>query len=66
MNIKLILIALLIIIGCGFLIIKVNNEGNNMAEASNSNKKVLVVYFSRIGEQYSVGNITEALLLLLK
>ena len=30
-----------------------------MAEASNSNKKVLVAYFSRTGEQYSVGNITE-------
>ena len=59
MNIKLILIALLIIVGCGFVIIKVNNGGNNMAEASNSNKKVLVAYFSRTGEQYSVGNITE-------
>ena len=30
-----------------------------MAEASNLNKKVLVAYFSRTGEQYSVGNITE-------
>lgn len=59
MNIKLILIALLIIVGCGVLIIKVNNGGNNMAEASNSNKKNLVAYFSRVGEQYGVGNITE-------
>lgn len=29
-----------------------------MAE-DNTNKKVLVAYFSRIGEQYSVGNISE-------
>lgn len=59
MNIKLILIALLIIAVCGFLTIKVNNGGNNMAEASNLNKKVLVAYFSRTGEQYSVGSIIE-------
>jgi len=28
-------------------------------EANMSNKKILVVYFSKTGEQYSVGNITE-------
>ena len=59
MNIKLILIAVLIIALGGFFLSKTNNGGKTMAEASNSNKKVLVAYFSRIGEQYSVGNIKE-------
>ena len=55
MNIKLILIAILIVVASGFFIFK-NNGGKTMADA---NKKVLVAYFSRTGEQYSVGNITE-------
>ena len=61
MKIKLILIAIIIIAG-GLFLFKTNNGGNNMAseaQASNQNKKVLVAYFSRTGEQYSVGNITE-------
>ncbi len=59
MNIKLILIVLLVVILGGFFLLK-NNGGNNMAEAGvNDNHKVLVAYFSRTGEQYSVGNITE-------
>ena len=58
MNIKLVLIAVLIIALSGFFLFKTNNGGKTMAEV-NDNKKVLVAYFSRTGEQYSVGNITE-------
>ena len=58
MNIKLVLIAVLIIALSGFFLFKTNNGGKTMAEI-NDNKKVLVAYFSRTGEQYSVGNITE-------
>ena len=58
MNIKLILIGLLIVVFGGFFLFKNNNGGKTMAEV-NDNKKVLVAYFSRVGEQYSVGNITE-------
>lgn len=57
MNIKLILIVVLIIALGGFFLFKNNNGGKTMAEVSNH--KVLVAYFSRTGEQYSVGNITE-------
>ena len=58
MNIKLILIGLLIVVFGGFFLFKNNNGGKTMAGV-NDNKKVLVAYFSRTGEQYSVGNITE-------
>ena len=58
MNIKLILIGLLIVVLVGFFLFKNNNGGKTMAGV-NDNKKVLVAYFSRTGEQYSVGNITE-------
>ena len=58
MNIKLILIGLLIVVFGGFFLFKNNNGGKTMAWV-NDNKKVLVAYFSRVGEQYSVGNITE-------
>ena len=58
MNIKLILIGLLIVVFGGFFLFKNNNGGKTMAGV-NDNKKVLVAYFSRVGEQYSVGNITE-------
>lgn len=58
MNIKLILIGLLIVVLGGFFLFKNNNGGKTMAGV-NDNKKVLVAYFSRVGEQYSVGNITE-------
>ncbi len=58
MNIKLILIGLLIVVLGGFFLFKNNNGGKTMAGV-NDNKKVLVAYFSRTGEQYSVGNITE-------
>ena len=57
MNIKIILITVLILITVGFALFK-NNGGKTMAGV-NDNKKVLVAYFSRTGEQYSVGNITE-------
>lgn len=43
------LFAVVIFTGC-----KLKSEGNNM-----ESHKVLVAYFSRTGEQYSVGNITE-------
>ena len=58
MNIKLILIGLLIVVFGGFFLFENNNGGKTMAGV-NDNKKVLVAYFSRTGEQYSVGNITE-------
>ena len=57
MNIKIILITVLILITVGFVLFK-NNGGKTMAEV-NDNHKILVAYFSRTGEQYSVGNITE-------
>ena len=43
------LFAVVIFTGC-----KLKSEGNNM-----ESNKVLVAYFSRTGEQYSVGNIAE-------
>ncbi len=57
MNIKIIIIATLILITVGFVMFK-NNGGKTMADVG-TNKKVLVAYFSRTGEQYSVGNIEE-------
>ncbi len=59
MNIKLILIGLLIGVLGGFFLFKINNNGGKTMAGVNDNKKVLVAYFSRTGEQYSVGNITE-------
>lgn len=56
MNLKVILTALLIFALSGILLL--NNGGKTMAE-TNTKHKVLVAYFSRTGEQYSVGNITE-------
>ena len=53
---KIILIVVLIIFLGGFYILK-NNGGNKIM--ANTNKKVLVAYFSRTGEQYFVGSITE-------
>ena len=58
MNIKLILIGLLIVVLGGFFLFK-NNKGGKTMAGVNDNKKVLVAYFSCVGEQYSVGNITE-------
>ena len=58
MNIKFGLIVLFIVLITGFFLLRSNSGGSNMAEA-NTNHKVLVAYFSRTGEQYSVGNITE-------
>ena len=57
MNIKIIIITILILITGGFVLFK-NNGGKTMAGV-NDNHKVLVAYFSRTGEQYSVGNIEE-------
>ena len=65
MNLKPILIVIGIIVVAGFLIF-LNNGCTTMAGVNNminneenQNQKVLVAYFSRTGEQYSVGNITE-------
>ena len=58
MNIKIILTTVLIIFASGFVLFRNNNGGKTMAEANNKHK-VLVAYFSRTGEQYSVGNISE-------
>lgn len=52
MNIKVflpLLILIFVLTGC-----TLKSEGNNM-----TNHKVLVAYFSRAGEQYNVGNVTE-------
>ena len=64
MKLKMIVTVLLIIcVGAVFLLKSNNNGGNVMAAESttkaNNKKKILVAYFSRTGEQYSVGNIKE-------
>lgn len=59
MKVKITIISILIILFAGtFFLLKTKNGGNNMAQAADG-KKVLVAYFSRTGEQYGVGNITE-------
>ncbi len=58
MKIELILIVVLIIVAGGFIFFNANNGGKTMAGV-NDKHKVLVAYFSRTGEQYSVGNIAE-------
>lgn len=56
---KLAIYVLLIAIMSSAIYFASIKKGNfNMAQA-NSGKKVLVAYFSRTGEQYGVGNITE-------
>ncbi|MBO7605274.1 MAG: hypothetical protein J6S61_02245 [Elusimicrobiaceae bacterium] len=55
-------VLLVVIVGAIFLLKSNNNGGNVMAAAEsttkvNSGKKVLVAYFSKNGEQYSVGTI---------
>lgn len=54
-------IITIIIVSGIFFVLKKDKFGGNMAEANSlkSNGKVLVAYFSRTGEQYGVGNITE-------
>ena len=59
MNIKIILVTLVILIICSFSIFNLKDGGNNIVLAKDSNSKALVVYFSRTGQQYSVGNISE-------
>lgn len=59
MNIKIILVTLVILIICSFSIFNLKDGGSNIVLAKDSNSKALVVYFSRTGQQYSVGNITE-------
>ena len=59
MNIKIIFVTLVILIICSFSIFNLKDGGNNIVLAKDSNSKALVVYFSRTGQQYSVGNITE-------
>ena len=57
---KIILLIVLIILTGAFFAGKIQGDNimNNEAQA-NVNHKVLVAYFSRTGEQYGVGNITE-------
>jgi len=57
MKLKVILIFILTILIL-FTAYKLNYGGKTMAE-NNSKGKVLVAYFSRTGEQYGVGRITE-------
>ena len=60
MKLKIFVSVLIVaVVGTIFLLKSNDNGGNVMAEAQkiNSHKKVLVAYFSRTGEQYSVGNI---------
>ena len=57
MKIKLILIAIFVLVLGGFFLF--NTNGNTVMAEVKTNQKVLVVYFSRTGEQYSVGNISE-------
>ena len=59
MKIKFTLIAVIIIILAGIFIFKDSLGGKTMSAQINSDDKVLVAYFSRTGEQYGVGNITE-------
>ena len=61
-NMKKIFIAFLALALCGIcmtLSAKNTNTEKKTMENTNKNRKVLVAYFSRTGEQYSVGNITE-------
>ena len=62
MKLKIFVSVLIVaVIGTIFLLKSNDNGGNVMAQAqtqtTNGNKKVLVAYFSKAGEQYSVGNI---------
>ena len=58
MKAKLIFIILFLIITAIFVGFKFTG-GNNMAQDDVTGKKVLVAYFSRTGEQYGVGSITQ-------
>ena len=61
-NMKKIFIAFLALALCGIcltLSAKSTNTEKKTMENTNKNRKVLVAYFSRTGEQYSVGNISE-------
>ena len=58
MKFKIIISILVILVISGMVLLKDDKGVNNMAEA-NVNHKILVAYFSRTGEQYGVGNITE-------
>ena len=62
MKLKIFVSVLIVaVVGTIFLLKSNDNGGNVMAQvqaqATNGNKKVLVAYFSKAGEQYSVGNI---------
>ena len=59
MTSKVIFIIVLIAVICGITVLNAQNGGNNMVLAKGKDTKSLVVYFSRTGQQYSVGNITE-------
>lgn len=50
-------VFILVIVTAGIALAVTNNK--SITKEQNMDKKVLVAYFSRTGEQYSVGNITE-------
>ena len=57
-NILLIILGLFII-GAGVVFALQNKQTENKGAINMTDKKILIAYFSRTGEQYSVGNITE-------
>ena len=58
MKLTYVIVTISILIFSCVLLFKAEIGGKTMAEV-NKNHKVLVAYFSRTGEQYGVGNITE-------
>jgi len=61
MQIKIIGFILILFISVIFILFKSNRGGINMIEVNTDDNvhKILVAYFSKAGEQYSVGNIIE-------
>jgi len=57
MKLKIFVSVLIVAVVGTIFSLKSNNDGGNVMAETKSNKKVLVAYFSRTGEQYSVGNI---------
>ena len=59
MKIKFTLISVIIIILAGIFIFKDSLGGKTMSAQISPDDKILVAYFSKTGEQYGVGKITE-------
>ena len=58
-KIFLLLMMILTVSGCGVSEEKSSAEPAKVAKVQTSDKKILVVYFSRTGEEYNVGKITK-------